>query len=113
MEPLKRQIRYHKKGENTIKDKSVKSGTRADPLPAGKVRALPATPKGLLQQDRPDRSKSIIDWLDSHPLFNIAGMCKLIGYDRSNFTKAKEAGKLPEPLIEPVEIILKQYGYGK
>lgn len=58
-----------------------------------------------------NKSQKISDWLDAHVLFSINGMCKQINVDTSNFMKYKNAGNIPEKFIEPIETILKEYGY--
>lgn len=56
-------------------------------------------------------NKNIIKWFESHPLFSINGMCKLIGIDGGNFTRSLQGGKIPEKHIPKIEGIIKQYGY--
>jgi len=58
-----------------------------------------------------DKSKKISDWLDSHVLFSINGMCSQVGINTSNFMKYKNAGKIPDKFIVKIETILKNYGY--
>lgn len=58
-----------------------------------------------------NKSKKIADWLDSHVLFSINGMCSQIGVNTSNFMKYKSSGKIPIKFIDKIETILKNYGY--
>lgn len=58
-----------------------------------------------------DETKKIIKWLDSHTLFSINGMCKLIKADTSNFMKYKNKGIIQEKFILKIKKIIKNYGY--
>ncbi len=53
-----------------------------------------------------------IEWLKTHPLFSIGGMCKELGIDPSNFHKQVKMGILPKDKEDKIVQILKQYGYG-
>lgn len=58
-----------------------------------------------------DKSKKIAEWLDSHVLFSISGMCSQVGINASNFSKQKAMGKIPKVHQPKIEAILKDYGY--
>lgn len=58
-----------------------------------------------------NKSKKISDWLDTHTLFSINGMCKQVGVNTSNFMRYKDSGKIPEKYLGKIEKILIPYGY--
>jgi len=58
-----------------------------------------------------EEGKKIINWLDSHPLFSINGMCRLIKADTSNFMKYKNKGVIQEKHFLKIKKIIKNYGY--
>lgn len=53
----------------------------------------------------------IVKWFNEHTIFNINGMCKMIGIDRGNFMKSLAAKKIPIQHLEKVKEVLFFYGY--
>lgn len=65
-----------------------------------------------ISKEHEQRSNNIAKWLRAHPLINISGLCRQIGYDRRNFASVLEGDRcLPVKYISMVERILKSYGY--
>jgi len=56
-------------------------------------------------------SESICEWLDTHPLFKVAGMCKVLGIDAGNFDKCRRMKVFPEKHIEGVLGCIREYGH--
>ena len=69
--------------------------------------------EGILSHVSNGDSKSLIEWLKSHPLINISALCREAGINRSNFDKSLKMGLISLKHENELIIILKKYGYGK
>ncbi len=58
-----------------------------------------------------EKQEKIVSWINTHPLFSINGMCKILKTDTSNLMKQMNKNKVPEKFIDLIEKIIKQYGY--
>jgi len=60
-----------------------------------------------------NQSLKIVEWIKSHPLFKWGTMCKVVGIDKSNFSRTlqEENPKIKADVIVKMESILKEYGY--
>lgn len=98
---MKRQVLFQK--GKTTNDTAIKKTDKAKAAPESKKEVKIAT-----------TSKSLYDWLETHELINLAGLCKKVGYDRANFVNGWGSGKelKPEVLAKFIEI-LKSYGYAQ
>lgn len=94
-----RQVLFQK-GKAT-EEPIIKKVDKAKPAPESKKEAKIAI-----------TSKSLYDWLDSHELINLAGLCKKVGYDRANFVNGIGSGRELKPeVLKKFEIELEKYGY--
>lgn len=57
------------------------------------------------------RSEKIINWIKSHKCFTYNELCREIGHNAGNFKREMDSGKIPVKRIEPIETILKEYGF--
>lgn len=59
------------------------------------------------------RSKSIVDWIKSHPGFKWSWMCGQLEINKSNFKRLLDAEKplFKEKTLVSIELLLKLYGY--
>jgi len=96
---LSRQILFQKGKTTEEPEKEVKKTAPAKRL---------ETP----QKPAKSTSKDLYDWLDSHELINLAGLCRLAGVDKSNFLKRLGKNKeLPRETLAKFSKILSDYGY--
>lgn len=64
--------------------------------------------KQLTTEERNMRAR---EWLKSHPLINIAALCRVIGYNRGAFWHFQDKQDLGEDALVRLENVLKNYGY--
>lgn len=70
-------------------------------------------PVQISEQDK-KQSDIIVQWLKSHPLINISGLCDYIGYNRRNFASVLNGDRyLPAKYQTRVIKVLKLYGYNQ
>lgn len=65
------------------------------------------------QPELKTQNVNLIEWLSSHRLINISGLCKQVGINRSNFDKYCKMKSIPLKYESKIINILKHYGYGK
>lgn len=63
--------------------------------------------------NKPITALSVVEWVNSHPLFKWSGMCLKIGLDKGNFGKILKSDKpeLKKEVLEAVVEVLQQYGF--
>jgi len=60
------------------------------------------------------KSKALYNWLKSHPLINLNGLCKEVGVDRANFKKWMDAEKeLKDSMFDKFWHVLGNYGFAQ
>lgn len=59
-------------------------------------------------------SKVLYQWLKTHPLINLNGLCKIVKFDRANLIKNMKSGKELKPeILNKFWLILADYGFLK
>lgn len=136
---LNRKILYDKKGEKKApeepskplvfrkKEPSAKLDTK---VVETKVVFKPKAPKkfqgdkaaqfmmdevGKMGTPEPNKALKIVAWVNNHPEFKWAAMCRKIGLDKGNFQRVLKSKKpvIKAALIPKIEEILKKYGYAE
>lgn len=110
---LSRQIGY--KRPTTIKLEGKPVGTlsvkkRTDAIAPTKVVAEVISEK---KKKEGPTAAQVVAWIKAHPLFKWAALCKLVGMDRSNFSKVlrSETPLLKKEVVDSIAAILRDYGF--
>lgn len=64
--------------------------------------------------DIPVTPKQVIDWINAHPGFKWAWLCKQVSVNKSNFSRTiqHEDPKIRPDVLEKMVVIIKDYGFG-